>query len=246
MPATTNSSSLHRNLWLMLLALVIGAAITHAQSNSFYRINASTNTTIVGLSNTGLLTWSNAAASGTYLVEKNSSVSNSTWSPLTRNDISNLVTTISVCDLAGPPTDMVYLPGGKFSMGDSFSELPGGLALPVHTVYLSPFYIKKHHVSNEDARKVLQWAYDHGYINPTSTNIPSTDGSTNVLFALYPAPGGAGPGHDADLGFNAGVFTIRPGRTNYPVVWVDWYGAVAYCNFLSAMEGREQCYDLTN
>lgn len=130
-------------------------------------------------------------------------------------------------------------------MGDSFNELPGGLALPVHTVYLSPFYIKKHHVNNEEARCVLQWAYDHGYIAPNSTNIPSTDGTTNVLFALNSGLG-FGPGHDSDLSFNSGVFSVKPGRTNYPIVWVNWYGAVAYCNFLSAMEGRDQCYDLTN
>ncbi|MDM8007992.1 MAG: SUMF1/EgtB/PvdO family nonheme iron enzyme [Phycisphaerae bacterium] len=35
------------------------------------------------------------------------------------------------------------------------------------------------------------------------------------------------------------------GKGNHPMVMVSWYGAVAYANWRSAMEGRPLCYDLS-
>jgi sulfatase modifying factor 1 len=45
--------------------------------------------------------------------------------------------------------------------------------------------------------------------------------------------------------WNGKVFAIKPEKgSGYPCVEVSWYGAVAYCNYLSEMEGLTPCYSL--
>jgi len=59
---------------------------------------------------------------------------------------------------------------------------------------------------------------------------------------------------DCNLQYSGGVFTPKtrvglPGSTNYatdthPVVRISWYGAVAFCNWLSQWQGLTPCYDM--
>ncbi len=60
------------------------------------------------------------------------------------------------------PAGMAYIPAGPFQMGDTFLE--GGTSeLPVHTVYLSAFFMDKNLVSRELWLDVYAWALGHGY-----------------------------------------------------------------------------------
>lgn len=61
-----------------------------------------------------------------------------------------------------PPKDMVLIPAGEFEMGDHFKE---GLAseLPVHTVYVSAFYICKYEMTYGQAVDLYRWSTNHGY-----------------------------------------------------------------------------------
>jgi sulfatase modifying factor 1 len=60
------------------------------------------------------------------------------------------------------PAGMAYIPAGVFQMGDTFME--GGTSeLPVHTVYLSAFFMDKNLVSRELWLDVYAWAQGHGY-----------------------------------------------------------------------------------
>ncbi|MBI5387977.1 MAG: SUMF1/EgtB/PvdO family nonheme iron enzyme [Verrucomicrobia bacterium] len=60
------------------------------------------------------------------------------------------------------PAGMAYIPAGPFQMGDSFME--GNInELPVHTVYLSAFFMDKNLVSRELWLDVYAWALGHGY-----------------------------------------------------------------------------------
>ncbi len=60
------------------------------------------------------------------------------------------------------PTDMVLIPAGGFQMGDTFSEGDSG-ELPVHTVYVSAFYMDRTEVTKAQWDEVYQWAIGHGY-----------------------------------------------------------------------------------
>jgi formylglycine-generating enzyme required for sulfatase activity len=47
------------------------------------------------------------------------------------------------------------------------------------------------------------------------------------------------------IGFDGTAFSIVDFRAKHPVVGVMWYGAAAYCNWLSGQKGLQPCYNLT-
>jgi formylglycine-generating enzyme required for sulfatase activity len=64
---------------------------------------------------------------------------------------------------AGPPLGtMVFIPGGTFQMGDAFSE---GYSdeLPVHSVYVSGFYLQNTEVTKDQWDAVREWGVNHGF-----------------------------------------------------------------------------------
>ncbi|MBP8258951.1 MAG: formylglycine-generating enzyme family protein [Verrucomicrobia bacterium] len=58
---------------------------------------------------------------------------------------------------------MVLIPAGEFQMGDTFDESSLTYALPVHTVYVSAFYMDRTEVTKAQWDEVYQWAIGHGY-----------------------------------------------------------------------------------
>jgi formylglycine-generating enzyme required for sulfatase activity len=60
------------------------------------------------------------------------------------------------------PPGMVYIPAGSFQMGDSFNEGDGN-ELPVHTVFVSAYYMDKYEVSGALWDKVKAWGGGNGY-----------------------------------------------------------------------------------
>ena len=61
-----------------------------------------------------------------------------------------------------PLSGMVLIPAGSFTMGDTFGEGASG-ELPLHTNYVSEFYIDTNLVSYGVWQQVYQWATNHGY-----------------------------------------------------------------------------------
>jgi len=61
-----------------------------------------------------------------------------------------------------PPAGMVRIPAGSFQMGDSFNE-GKSRERPVHTVFVSAFYMDRYEVTKTLWDDVAAWAADHGY-----------------------------------------------------------------------------------
>ena len=59
-------------------------------------------------------------------------------------------------------TNMVMIPAGSFSMGDTFGEGCGN-ELPVHTNYVTAFCMGRYKVTKALWDEVYQWATNHGY-----------------------------------------------------------------------------------
>jgi len=64
-----------------------------------------------------------------------------------------------------PPSVMVPIPAGSFTMGDLSMPPDGFIAyeLPTHTVYVSAFHLEVNPVTYELWQQVHQWATNHGY-----------------------------------------------------------------------------------
>ncbi len=128
---------------------------------------------------------------------------------------------------------MVLVPAGSFIMGD------GGAYCGVdeRTVTLTrSFYLGQTEVTNQTFRDAVQWAYDNGYVTASADSIgDNMDGSSVELVDLA--------GTHCEVSFSGGVFTVDSGKANYPMVEVSWYGAAAFCDWMSMRSGLPRAYD---
>jgi formylglycine-generating enzyme required for sulfatase activity len=136
--------------------------------------------------------------------------------------------------------EMVYIPGGTFQMGDSFTE-GWSHERPVHTVTVDSFYMGRYEVTNGQYCQYLNSALGSsiyvsgGVVYGSGNNQPYCDTSTSNSYI--------------QISYSGSVFSVRTkgGRSmsNDPMVEVSWFGAAAYCNWRSQQEGKELCYNLS-
>jgi sugar lactone lactonase YvrE/formylglycine-generating enzyme required for sulfatase activity len=133
------------------------------------------------------------------------------------------------------------IPGGTFSMGDHIGfvdpEHPSD-EIPLHTVTISPFYMSTMLVTCSDYCSYLNAALAQGLIEVRSGTVYAV-GGTNILYQTTTAV------PLATIGFSGNAFAVRSGRELHPITGVRWFGAAAYCNWLSSCDGYSACYDLT-
>jgi formylglycine-generating enzyme required for sulfatase activity len=141
--------------------------------------------------------------------------------------------TFTVISSGPPPGGMVLVPAGAFTMGDGVASC--GVA--EHEVTLTHgFYLARHEVTNQEYRDAVQWAYDHGHVTATPASVQDNmDGNTAEIVDL--------DDDDCQITFAGGTFAIVPGKHDCPMVEVSWYGAVAYCDWLSMQAGLARVYD---
>jgi len=137
--------------------------------------------------------------------------------------------------------EMVGVAGGDFQMGDPWNE--GGTdERPVHTVYISSFYIDASEVTNQQYADGLNWAWAQGgLITVTNAVVYKYGSGTSYAYCDTTTSSPY-----SRITWDGSTFAVLPDKETHPATEVSWYGAVAYCNWRSAREGKPLCYDLSN
>lgn len=118
----------------------------------------------------------------------------------------------------GPDLEMVPVKGGTFIMGNNHSQY--GDEKPEHEVSVPDFLLGKYPVTNAQYAAFLQ-----------------EYGSDTVKSGAYSGQKMIDP-HSWGIDQIEGAWQAQPGFENHPVIRVGWYGAVAFCEWLSKKAGK--------
>jgi formylglycine-generating enzyme required for sulfatase activity len=152
---------LNKLLGLSVLALLAGVQQATAQGTRFFRIAGPAATTINAFRADGTMVWSNALTGTNYTVQAATSLGGGTnWVDYVQLLIANRVNTNRIID-PNPPAGMALIPAGSFEMGDKLDGNPN--ELPLHTVYVSAFYMDQYDVTYALWQQSYNWAITNGY-----------------------------------------------------------------------------------
>ncbi len=145
-----------------------------------------------------------------------------------------------MCDSTAFATGMVIIPGGEFEMGDHYGFIDPSHPsdeIPIHTVYINSFYIAATQVTCSKYCEYLNSAMAQGLIELRSGFVYGADNS-NIYCDTY----------DSDtasrIQWTNGIFIVRDNKDQHPITGVRWFGAVAYYNWRSTVDGYQPCYYL--
>ncbi len=168
----------------------------------------------------------------------------------------NLILLVAACssdnptaprpDTPPPPPGFALIPAGSFTMGSPVAE-PGRTDIEVqHTVTLTrPFWMQTTEVTNTQFRRLAQWALDNDLatLSQEADLVLRDQNGNQDYFYVFRA--------EMEIGYDAtgdSLFLRDAGHglnPDNPVVGLTWWGAAAYCNWLSLREGRRPAYDHT-
>jgi formylglycine-generating enzyme required for sulfatase activity len=148
--------------------------------------------------------------------------------------------------LSGPSAQatgtMVLIPAGSFMMGDhhNFSDPDHPTdELPLHNVTISSFYMSSTLVTCQEYCNYLNAAKAAGLIEVRSGAVYAVGGTSIFYQTTTAVP-------LATISWNGSTFSVRSGREPHPITGVRWFGAVAYCNWLSSRDGYNACYEVAS
>lgn len=124
---------------------------------------------------------------------------------------------MAVAGTGQPGFTMIDFPAHRFTMGTADRT---GREQPQHEVELDAFGLADRCVSAGDF---------HAFLRSAPGDVHHT-----MIDCIDPA----------FIVHRAGGFELRPGCADYPMIQVSFWGAAAYCNWLSRTEGRHPVYDL--
>ena len=139
------------------------------------------------------------------------------------------------------PKGMVAIPAGTNSgtnfLGDG--ESYGSTYPETYSLTVDDFWMGEAEVTNDEMAQVLQWAYDQGKLSVSSTHVQNAQGDPQELLALDES--------FCQVTWDGSAFGLTSATVaEYPCLAVSWYGAIAYCNYRSELEGQVLCYDLSD
>ncbi len=135
----------------------------------------------------------------------------------------------------------VLIPAGTYSMGDHIGFVdpkhPSD-ELPLHDVKIDSFYMAKTHITNQQYLTFLNAAFTNGQLSVRNKIVYGIGSDsiycyTNQYASYY------------SIAFDGKTFSMADFRANHPVVGVRWYGCIAFCNWLSKLNGLNECYNQT-
>ena len=132
----------------------------------------------------------------------------------------------------------VLIPGGTFEMG-CHDTLGTDDELPIHVVQIDSFYIGKVPVTNRQYCNYLNSAIARGWIDVHNGYVMAPARSDTYCFTAEAADSGS------SIHFSGDSFTVTALRDDHPMVCVRWFGAAAYCNWLSGESSYTSCYNLS-
>lgn len=131
------------------------------------------------------------------------------------------------------PQSAVFVQGGKYRTGDGINHAQ-------YEVEIDDFYMLDHEVTNSEFADVLNWALNKKmiYVNEEHKRVLLNQDLPWDLIELYK--------EGCQIKLENNKFSVIDGFEDYPVIFVSWYGAVVYCNFLGLKEGRNELYDFND
>jgi len=167
-----------------------------------------------------------------YGMATNTAKSSTLWVRCVRGGTTNITGSFAA--------QYVRIPGGGFVMGDHFNfydpDHPSD-EIPLHNVYITPLYMTTTLATMTEYCAFLNAALYQGLVEVRS-NLVYAVGGTNIY--LYT--------HDANaysfIQWTNNAFVVMNNRDLRPVTSVLWYGAIAYCNWLSQRGEFKPCYNL--
>lgn len=139
----------------------------------FFRLASPAPSAITTLARDGTISWTNAQTIGSCTIQTSTNQF-SGWIDYVQIPVTGVVMRARLFDPTAP-AGMTLIPAGSFTMGDPFLELDGGTAIPVHSLYVSAFYMDRHEVTKGLWDEVYAWAITHGY----NFNNPGAGKATN-------------------------------------------------------------------
>jgi len=134
-----------------------------------------------------------------------------------------------------------FLPGGEYEMGDHHGFVDPSHPsdeLPLHMVRVDAFYMGKTEVTNRQFLAFLNAALLDKSIEVRNNTVYAAGGTDIYCYT-----------HEAasyySISYDGKIFTMADFRTDHPMVGVMWYGAAAFCNWLSVQAGLDPCYTLS-
>lgn len=107
--------------------------------------------------------------------------------------------------------------------------------MPKHLVKVSSFYMDVFEVTNAQYADALNWAAERGRAFWTGLDVVQSRSRWIPYLRVSNA--------DCRICRAGSSFVAEPGYENHPVVEVSWYGAAAYCNWISLIDGLRPCYN---